>query len=225
MRTSIQAALSPNKKKRRFSDALIADERKQLEKFREIFREVMKVMNKNRNKCMNIEKLVCHQYLMEKDQNLSEEEVKIVLKKVKEFNISPLEVGHKFKVLALHPKVGTLHTGTILTSNIVSAHIQFDREDLGVCLIKDFNMISFNTVNNLNSSAQLKVNDIRDLHLNSHIKSLFNEQNFNMIVPIEDTEVGIVINGFRFEKATFSQWQCCLCFERGRQRCWMKFIG
>jgi hypothetical protein len=63
---------------------------------------------------------------------LGEQEVKLVLDKIDEYGVLPLEVGQKVKILALHPRVGTLHTGTILTSNIVSAHIQFDSEDLGV---------------------------------------------------------------------------------------------
>ena len=69
---------------------------------------------------------------VEGGNNWNEREVKIVVDKIKEYNITPLEVGQKFKVLALHPKAGTLHTGTILTSNTTSAHVQFDREDLGV---------------------------------------------------------------------------------------------
>lgn len=66
------------------------------------------------------------------DRSLSEAECKLVIQKIDEYNLTPLEVGQKIKILALHPKLNTLHTGTILTSNISSAHIQFDREDLGV---------------------------------------------------------------------------------------------
>mmetsp|Transcript_697 Transcript_697/g.583 ORF Transcript_697/g.583 Transcript_697/m.583 type:complete len:91 (+) Transcript_697:891-1163(+) len=64
--------------------------------------------------------------------NWNEVEIKMVLDKIKEFNIAPLEVGQNHKVLAFHPRDGALHTGIILTSNSTSATVQFDREDLGV---------------------------------------------------------------------------------------------
>lgn len=99
-----------------------------------------------------------------------------MLQKIDEFNLTPLEVGAKIKILALHPKVNTLHTGTILTSNIVSAHIQFDREDLGVCLIKDTDMVSFENGPTSSNPGSLLLNDIRDLHLNPNLKAILNEE-------------------------------------------------
>jgi hypothetical protein len=127
------------KKKRRFSDSLIAEEQQKLYKFREIFREIIQILKK-KNKSGSLENfgstkekrdqtiisMVCSG-----DRSLSEHEVKIVLEKIYEFRVGPLEVGQPVKILALHPKVGGLHTGSVLTSNIDSAHVQFDREDFG----------------------------------------------------------------------------------------------
>lgn len=124
---------------------------------------------------------------------MSEQEVKIVLDKIDEYGVSPLEVGQKVKILALHPRAGTLHTGTILTSNIVSAHIQFDREDLGVCLVKDIDMIPFSTLTNFSSVNQLNLNDIRDMHINSQLKSLIKDENSHNLIPLENTEVSYLM--------------------------------
>lgn len=137
LRKGFDRSLNPRtRKKRRFSYALIQEEKAQLKRFREVYREIMKILSKNKNNFTNIEKLVRHQYLMEKDEDLKDSEVKSVLAQIKKWKATPLEVGQKYKVLAVHPKTGNLSTGTILTSSIVSAHIQFDREDLGVWVVK-----------------------------------------------------------------------------------------
>ena len=44
-------------------------------------------------------------------------------------------VGHK--VLAVHPGTGHVRSGSILTFDSNKYHIQFDRQELGVCLISD----------------------------------------------------------------------------------------
>jgi len=80
----------------------------------------------------------------------------------------------------------------MLTSDITSAHIQFDREDLGVCLIKDIDMVPFQSNSAPGMSNQVSLNDIRDIHLNPHFKNLVidgaNSSQVNTI-PIENTEV------------------------------------
>ena len=180
---------------------LIDEERTRLYRFREIFREVMKILKHHKKEYGNIENfgntkekrdqsiisMICSG-----DRSLTEIECKIVLQKIDEFNLSPLEVGTKTKILALHPRVNTLHTGTILTSNIVSAHIQFDREDLGVCLIKDTDMMSFENGPASANPGSILLNDIRDLHLNPNLKVILNEDHPDVKVipiPIENTEV------------------------------------
>ncbi|CAI2361399.1 unnamed protein product [Moneuplotes crassus] len=191
LRKAIDKALNPHTgKKRRFSDALIKEERSHLARFREIYREIMKILSKNKNNFKNIEKLVCHQYLMDKEEDINEEEVRIVLNQIKKFNTTPLEVGQRFKVLALHPRTGTLNTGTILTSNIVSAHIQFDREDLGVWLVKDYNMVSFKKIQKANGNGQLNANDIRSIQFNSAMKSLLKNEQIQSLIPASASENG-----------------------------------
>lgn len=141
--------------------------------------------NTKEKRDQNIISLICSG-----DRSLNEAEVRTVLQKIDEYGITPLEVGQKVKILALHPRVNTLHTGSILTSNIVSAHIQFDREDLGVCLIKDTDMIPFDNNPTTVASNQLLLNDIRDMHLNPQIKSLLKDENNQSkpnLVPIMNT--------------------------------------
>lgn len=49
LRTSTNTVLNTKtKQKRRFSDALIAEEQNKLYKFREVFREVMRILKQNR---------------------------------------------------------------------------------------------------------------------------------------------------------------------------------
>lgn len=62
------------------------------------------------------------------DSRFSENDVKCVLKIVKEFQIAPLVVGQR--VLALHPKYQELRTATLLTSDVSAYHAQFDKPDL-----------------------------------------------------------------------------------------------
>lgn len=54
--------------------------------------------------------------------------------------VVPLAVGQR--VLAVHPKTGEIKTGSILTSEGSEFDIRFDNPDLGIVLIKDFNIIS-----------------------------------------------------------------------------------
>jgi Mg2+ and Co2+ transporter CorA len=57
IRSSIDSVLNPiSKSKRRFSDALIAEEQSKLYRFREIHREVMRILKQNRKEYGNIEK-------------------------------------------------------------------------------------------------------------------------------------------------------------------------
>lgn len=121
------------------------------------------------------------------DRSVNEHEVNTVLEKIYEFGVGPLEVGQPVKILALHPKVGGLHTGSVLTSNMDSAHIQFDREDLGAWLVKDINMIPFLSTS-LPQSDHIKPNDIRNLQLAPNLKSLLSEDALPAI-PIENTSV------------------------------------
>ena len=44
------------------------------------------------------------------------------------------------RVLAVHPQTKELKTGTILTSDVVQFHVQFDRTELGVLLVKDIDL-------------------------------------------------------------------------------------
>lgn len=45
------------------------------------------------------------------------------------------------RVLAIHPKTGELKTGSILTSEGIRFNIRFDNPELGIVLIKDYNLI------------------------------------------------------------------------------------
>jgi len=55
---------------------------------------------------------------------------------IKEFQISPLTVSQR--VLAVHPKTKELRTAQLLTCDARQFHAQFDRPELGVCMINDF---------------------------------------------------------------------------------------
>lgn len=54
--------------------------------------------------------------------------------------IVPLTVGQR--VLAVHPKIGEIRTGSILTFEGSEFDIRFDNPELGIVLIKDYNIIS-----------------------------------------------------------------------------------
>jgi hypothetical protein len=54
--------------------------------------------------------------------------------------VVPLAVGQK--VLAAHPKTGEIKTGSILTSEGGEFDIRFDNPELGIVLIKDYNIIA-----------------------------------------------------------------------------------
>ena len=45
------------------------------------------------------------------------------------------------RVLAVHPKTGELKTGSILTAEISKFDVRFDNLDLGIALIKDYNLV------------------------------------------------------------------------------------
>ena len=54
--------------------------------------------------------------------------------------VVPLVVGQR--VLAVHPKTGEMKTGSILTTEGSEFDIRFDNPELGIVLIKDFNIVA-----------------------------------------------------------------------------------
>lgn len=68
-------------------------------------------------------------------------EVKNILSNqiLNDFSLMPLTVGQR--VLAVHPKTFELKTGSILTSDYNKFDVRFDNPDLGIGLIKDYNII------------------------------------------------------------------------------------
>ena len=172
VRSSFDKVFNPTtQRKRRFSDKFIEDEKNKLNRFRDIFREIMQIFKQNRkefgtsdafnqnkqkrDEC--ITSMICSG-----DRSITEQECKIVLDKIDEYGIIPFEVGQR--VLA---KINSLHTGTILASEVTSAYVQFDRADLSVIHVKDINMITFEGHTSVTSNNSVMLNDIRDMNMQS----------------------------------------------------------
>ena len=123
-------------RRRRFSNYFLFQECERLRCFREIFREVLaKLANKSTELDDNREDA----YLVSEKLPLYPQDlVDEVLNVIRTHQIAPLQVGQR--VLAVHPQTKELKTGTILTSDVVQFHIQFDRTELGVLLVKDIDL-------------------------------------------------------------------------------------
>lgn len=133
----VRKAVSGGNRPRRFSPALIEDERSKLRDYRDIFREILKQMQlKNFVPDQNGDFSML-QY--EKKPWFTEDRIKEVLQIIKEFQIAPLVVGQR--VLALHPKTRELRTASLLTTDVHSFHAQFDKPELGVIIISDMQLI------------------------------------------------------------------------------------
>lgn len=161
-------------RKRRFSDQFIEDERNKLYRFRDIFRKLIALINQNQKMSYEKDKQTRDEMIIpiicSTDRSITEEECRIILHKIDEYNVVPFEVGQR--VLA---RVNDLHTGTILASEGTSAYVQFDRPDLRVYHVKDIDMITFDGNNVSPPNESVLLNDIRDSNLNPQIKSLLGE--------------------------------------------------
>lgn len=125
------------KRPRRFSDALVQEEKQLIAAFLDIFRDIIKCMqSKTIMPDSNGDLHVLTQDLFNK---YPDHKVKEVLMMVKEYKIAPLIVGQR--VLALHPKTRELRTASLLTSDVKSYHAQFDRPELGVIIINDRQLV------------------------------------------------------------------------------------
>lgn len=118
-------------KPRRFSAAFVQDERQRLYKYR----EAIKVLQQGKVLPSNF-----HDMLPYINMNLG--------------NVSSrLMVGQR--VLAVHPKVGQVKSGIILTLDSNRYHVQFDAHELGVCFISDTQLVPIYTGEEPKVEAQL----------------------------------------------------------------------
>jgi hypothetical protein len=125
---SIRALLG---KPRRFGAAFVQGERQRLLKYR----EAIKVLQQGK-----VLPSYFHDMLPYINMNLS--------------NVSSrLMVGQR--VLAVHPKVGQVKSGNILTLDSNRYHVQFDSPDLGVCFISDTQLVPIYTGDEPKVEAQL----------------------------------------------------------------------
>lgn len=170
-------------------------------------------LNNDKNRDQSITSMVCSG-----DRSVTEQECRIVLDMIGQFNVKPFEVGQR--VLA---KMGTLYTGTILASDISSAYIQFDKVDLGVYQVQDIDMITFEGDGSVPLeggksqvvSSNDMLNDIRDINLNPHIKSLLGDEPSEILnanqISIDETQVSqiiIIIRHYSSTSLTLKQWGC-----------------
>mmetsp|Transcript_13751 Transcript_13751/g.25943 ORF Transcript_13751/g.25943 Transcript_13751/m.25943 type:complete len:544 (-) Transcript_13751:840-2471(-) len=118
-------------KPRRFSSAFVHGERQRLYKYR----EAIKVLQQGKVLPSNF-----HDMLPYINMNLG--------------NVSSrLMVGQR--VLAVHPKIGQVKSGNILTLDSNRYHVQFDAPELGVCFISDTQLVPIYTGEEPKVEAQL----------------------------------------------------------------------
>ena len=76
---------------------------------------------------------------MPKNFKFREDEVLEYMDIILEGRFASLDVGQS--VLAIHPKVNEIRSGTIIRSQADNATIQFENPELGTYLVKDHNII------------------------------------------------------------------------------------
>ena len=111
-----QSILGQQRKPRRFTDNFIQDEKRQIEEYREIFREIITGLQ---HKTLMIDQN--GQILFDRKGILGDPRVHQMLRIIRDLNIQPLTVGQR--VLAIHPKTKDLRTGSLLTTDIRSYHV------------------------------------------------------------------------------------------------------
>lgn len=106
-----QTILGDKKKPRRFTENFIKEEKRQMEEYREVFREIISGMQ---HKTLIIDQ--SGQILFDQKNLLHNPKIQQIMRVIKDLNIQPLTVGQR--VLAIHPKTKELRTGSLLTTDI-----------------------------------------------------------------------------------------------------------
>ena len=106
-----QTILGDKKKPRRFSENFIKEEKRQMEEYREVFREIISGMQ---HKTLIVDQ--SGQILFDQKNLLQNPKIQQIMRVIKDLNIQPLTVGQR--VLAIHPKTKELRTGSLLTTDI-----------------------------------------------------------------------------------------------------------
>ena len=156
-----------------FSANFIEKETKKLNEFRQIYRDIINLMNKKKEllkfifieneskELSSLKSQILYHLSAEKngvtrkgkkaysnsDIAIQKEKIQNVLEVMRKFKIMPISVQQR--VLALHPKTGELRTAKILTAASAQSdrqeyRAQFDSSSLGVPLIKDYHLIPIN---------------------------------------------------------------------------------
>ncbi len=110
------------------------------------------------------------------------------------------------RVLAIHPKTRELRTASLLTSDVRQYHAQFDRPELGVCVISDTQLIPISGNEYYlpppDPMATLQLNNLRNLYLQNKFQSLFTRSSSGCDFPQKLEEE---MNFIPFEQTSFNE--------------------
>jgi len=128
--------------RRLFSAQFIFEETCKLQRYRQIFREIMEQYGRQRVHLNVISgKLSEFKLDMSKllQDNFTEEEIEHTLRLVQKAQVLPLQVSQQ--VLALHPEIKQLRTASLLTTFGHKYHVQYHNPELGVHQQRDVTLI------------------------------------------------------------------------------------
>ncbi|CAN4104555.1 unnamed protein product [Withania somnifera] len=106
----------------------------------------------------------------------------------------PLSVGQR--VIAIHPKTREIHDGSVLTVEHSRCRVQFDRPELGVEFVMDFECMPLNPFENMPTSLKRHADGV-DKFFESFNELKVNAQaNEFMKIPVDNMENGDVFSHF-----------------------------